>query len=191
MINRFLDYLDGAISFIAIAIGWLGLFALCGFRVYEVIARQYIDSIPSELLRYLETIAFILLVTMALGYAYLRDSHVRVDILRARFKPHTQAWIEVAGVIFVVLPLVTAVAVLYVPFVYDTYLAGLSSVIFLGAPMRWVIESIIPLGFVLLGLASLIVLARNFMYLAGHKKNSSSLEPQPDVTLRAQPPEAS
>lgn len=37
---------------------------------------------------------------LASGYTYLRNEHVRVDVLAARFPPRVQALIEILGVLF-------------------------------------------------------------------------------------------
>jgi len=175
--DRLLNFADRVISVIAVAVGWVALLLLCGLRVYEVIARQYVDQVPSGLLRAIESQAFVLMVVMALGYTYLRNSHVRVDIFRARFSRRTQAWLELAGGVLVILPLSFGVIGLYTPFVWDTYQSGARTLYFLGAPLRWLVELTIPFGLALLGLAGLIVIARNVRFLTGRAPHPAPHEP--------------
>ncbi len=165
MFIKFLDAIDSAIAFIAVLVGWLSLLTLMGARVFEVIARQYI-TVPSMLLRHYENLAFTLLVVLALGYAYSKNAHVRVDIIRTRLSPRKQAWIEIIGGVLVVLPLAGAIVGLDFDFVYDVYQTG--------GP--WWRRSIMSFGFLLLGLSGLVVISRNVLYLTGRTDRPAPVE---------------
>ena len=45
-----------------------------------------IFNAPSTFLKFIEWEAFTLLVVLSLGFAYVRNAHVRVDILRDRLR---------------------------------------------------------------------------------------------------------
>jgi len=177
--RRFLNTTERALAVFSITIGWIALLLLCGLRVFEVIARQYIDVIPSGLLRFIESQAFVTMVVMALGYTYLRNNHVRVDIFRARMSMRAQAWFEIAGGVLVILPFSLVVAGLYTPFLSDTCTRE--------PLLRCVLAATVPFGLILLGIAGFIVVARNVMYLNGHEKQMSPLDPEPDLQPHERP----
>src|SRR5690554_3412466 len=50
------------------------------------------------------------------GYTYLRNEHVRVDVLAARFPPRVQAIIEIFGILLFLLPAAGLVFWLSLPY---------------------------------------------------------------------------
>jgi TRAP-type mannitol/chloroaromatic compound transport system permease small subunit len=97
-----LSWIDRIISWIGEASGFLVL-PLMMVIVVEVIAR-YGFGAPTiwawEMSRFFGGSMFVL----ALGYIYLRDQHVRVDILYTRWSPRTRAIVNVVMALLVVLP---------------------------------------------------------------------------------------
>lgn len=100
--NGILSWIDRAISWLGEAAGFLVL-PLMAVIVVEVIARYGFHS-PTiwawEMSRFFGGSMFVL----ALGYIYLRDQHVRVDILYSKWSPRTKAIINVVLVLLLVLP---------------------------------------------------------------------------------------
>lgn len=102
---------------------------------------------------------------LGLSYALQADSHVRVDVLHERFKPATQAWIDLYGLILCVLPFVALMLIYGAPFVADSFATSEVSNSPGGLPYRWVIKSMLLVGFGLLGVAALSRLTRLWKYL--------------------------
>lgn len=102
---------------------------------------------------------------LALGYALLTDSHIRVDVLHERFSPTLQAWVEFYGIVLFLLPFVVLVIVYSVPFVATSFALHEVSNAPGGLPFRWAIKAMLPAGFVLLGLAALSRLSRVWRFL--------------------------
>ncbi|MBN1152601.1 MAG: TRAP transporter small permease subunit [Dehalococcoidia bacterium] len=100
--NGILSWIDRVISWIGEASGFLVL-PLMMVIVVEVFARYGFHS-PTiwawEMSRFFGGAMFVL----ALGYIYLRDQHVRVDILYSRWSVRTRAIINVIMVLLIVLP---------------------------------------------------------------------------------------
>ena len=165
-VSRLLAAIETTIAGIAISAAWITLMTLVGVRVYDIIARQFTTT-PAALFMLFEFRAFMLLVVLGLAYAYLRNAHVRVDILRARLSRRTQARLEIVGGLVVLLPLAAAIAGLYAPFIWESYLEGERSWLFLGRPLKWLVKGMLPFGFLLLALAGLIVIVRNVRFLRG------------------------
>ena len=102
---------------------------------------------------------------LGLGYALQADAHVRVDVLHERFEPATQAWIDLYGLILFVLPFVALMLIYGAPFVADSFATGEVSNSPSGLPYRWVIKSMLLVGFALVGVAALSRLTRLWKYL--------------------------
>ena len=102
---------------------------------------------------------------LGLGYALQADAHVRVDVLHERFKPTTQAWIDLYGLILAVLPFVALMLIYGAPFVADSFATGEVSNSPGGLPYRWAIKSMLLVGFGLLGLAAVSRLTRLWKFL--------------------------
>lgn len=129
-------------------------------RIWEIFTRNALGQ-SSPWYGYVEGEALVLLILLSLAYAYSRDAHVRVDIVRERLSPRAQALIEIFGTLLFVLPF-TAVVVFYgVQWVEAVAEFGGRSALALGQPLAWVIRAALPLGFALFALAALVALVRN------------------------------
>ena len=106
---------------------------------------------------------------LGLSYAYQADAHIRVDVLHERFSPELKAWIELYGIILFLVPFLALVLVFSVPFVIASFELNEVSQAPGGLPMRWAIKAILPVGFVLLSLATVSRPSRvwTFLFLSG------------------------
>ncbi len=104
---------------------------------------------------------------IGLSYCLEADDHVRVDLLYERFRPKTKAWVELFGILFFLIPFIALVSVYSVPFV--SYSLSISEVSEApgGLPLRWAIKSVLLIGFLLLGVATLSRLLRVTALLFG------------------------
>ncbi len=121
-------------------------------RTYEIIARK-VATAPSGLLQAFESESFFFLVFLSLGYAYLTDSHVRIDILRDKWGPRTRAWVEIAGFVVFMLPFGIVVIWYGLDFVALSYGHGERLGFALGGPWRWLMKAALPFGVCLLLIA--------------------------------------
>lgn len=88
---------------------------------------------------------------LAAGYALKHEEHVRVDVLYSRMSPRTQAWVDVFGAAFFLLPMAILIAWMSIPMVVNSYrVHEMSSDA--GGLLRWPVKIMIPIGFALLGL---------------------------------------
>ncbi len=103
----------------------------------------------------------------ALSYAYAYDDHIRVDVLHERLSLEMQAWIELYGIVLLLLPFIALVLIYSVPFVLASWQAGEVSQAPGGLPLRWAIKAVLPAGFTLLLAAVLARLTRVSALLFG------------------------
>ena len=102
---------------------------------------------------------------IALSFSVMTDSHIRVDVVRARLSPRMQAWIELYGILLLLLPFVAVILIYAAPFVANSFLDGEVSASPGGLPFRWLIKSMLLVGFSLLLVASISRLTRVWSYL--------------------------
>ena len=119
--------------------------------------------------RHLYSFGFLL----GLGYAYQADAHIRVDVLHERFRHRTKAWIELYGILLLLLPFIALVLIYSVPFVASSFEAGEVSNAPGGLPLRWLIKAALPLGFFLLLLTAGARLIRVWHFLFLHSQGSA------------------
>ena len=145
---------------------------------YDVVMRYAFNEVSiamQELEWHLFSAAFLL----GIPYALHENSHVRVDILYDRWQPKTQAWINLFGTVFFILPFIVLVTFYSLQFAADANQMGEGSGDPGGLPYRWIVKSLIPVSFILLGIVSLGLITRSLLTLMNvqveRKQNSSHL----------------
>ena len=145
---------------------------LLGVIVANVLLRYVLNQgriEMEELQWHLYSFGFLL----GLGYAYQADAHIRVDVLHERFRHRTKAWIELYGILLLLLPFIALVLIYSVPFVSSSFEAGEVSNAPGGLPLRWLIKAALPLGFFLLLLTAGARLIRVWHFLFLHSQGSA------------------
>jgi TRAP-type mannitol/chloroaromatic compound transport system permease small subunit len=102
----------------------------------------------SNILQELEWHFHAALFTLVLGYGVIYNSHVRIDLIRESLDFRKKAWLEFAGLTFLMMPF----CALLIWFAYDYVLASYAvqegSVSTVGLPYRWTIKSVMVIGLV-------------------------------------------
>ena len=109
---------------------------------------------------------------LGLSYCYQADEHIRVDVLHERWPLRLQAWVELYGILLLLLPFIALILIFSGPFVAYSFETGEISQNPGGLPFRWAIKAVLPLGFALLLLAVLARLTRVWHYLFGRSEDS-------------------
>jgi len=163
--TRFSRAVDGVIRRVGQTIAWIWL-VLLGVIVCNVVLRYAFGEGRiefEELQWHLYSIGMLL----GLAYCYSADEHVRVDVLHDRFSPRLQAWIELYGILLLLLPFIALVLIYGAPFVAESYRVSEVSASPGGLPLRFLIKAVLPLGFALLFAAALARLSRVWAALFG------------------------
>src|SRR6187397_723958 len=89
------------------AVAWLGLVAVlvCTGSAVARYALNIGSNAWLELQWYLNSAVFLLVA----GYALKRNDHVRIDVLNGKLSPRAQAWIDIFGGLFMLLPAVAII----------------------------------------------------------------------------------
>ena len=98
---------------------------------------------------------FFACVMFAIGYTYVKDRHVRVDIVRERLKPHLKARLERLLLVTLVLPLCLVLFWFGADMAWLSFMQDEGSRAALGLSARWIVKSALPVGALLLFLAGI------------------------------------
>ena len=107
---------------------------------------------------------------LAAGYTFLRNEHVRVDVLSQKLPERTQVGIEIFGVLFFLMPAACLIFSLSIPYFWDSWVTHELSSNTEGL-IRWPAKLLIPVGFALLILAGLSHLIKCIGFLRGQCAN--------------------
>jgi TRAP-type mannitol/chloroaromatic compound transport system permease small subunit len=162
--SNFLSLPVRLVSFIGIAAAVVLLPLLIGVRVYEIVMRKLLSA-PSAFLQFVEWEAFTLLVLLSLGFAYVRNAHVRVDILRDRLRARPRVVIELIGYLVFMLPFGLVVIVTGFEYAADSFETGERAALAFGRPFRWVLKGSIAFGVGLFLIAATVAAIRNVRFI--------------------------
>jgi TRAP-type mannitol/chloroaromatic compound transport system permease small subunit len=162
---RIADTMDRAVSRIGGLASWLVLL-LVGVTLFDVVTRRFL-VLGSTKLQEMEWHLHTGLFMLCLAWGYLKDVHVRVDLVRERLPPRVKAWIELLGCAGFLLPYTALILFFGFDFVRVSFEQGESSAAMTGLPYRWAIKSTILAGFALVFGAGLAVLLRKIVFLFG------------------------
>jgi len=161
----FSEVLDGALKRLGFAFSFLWL-AVIGVIVVAVIGRYAFASgsvMAEEIEWHLAGAAWL----VGLSYTLVSDDHVRVDVIHERLSLRKQVWIELFGILLLLMPFVAIGAYLSWPYFLSSYLQGEVSQAPAGLPARWALKFFLPLSFALLFLAALSRLSKCTALLFG------------------------
>ncbi|KZB57474.1 C4-dicarboxylate ABC transporter permease [Thalassospira lucentensis] len=134
--------------------------------MYDVIQRKF-GGQGSIKLQELEWHLHTGLFMLCFGFAYIRDAHVRIELIRDNLRPRTRAIIEMIGAIICILPFCALVLYFGFDFVLRSYETHEVSAATTGLTHRWIIKSTIPVGFGLLAMAGLSVFLKCYVFVFG------------------------
>lgn len=162
---RSLRAVQSAMEGVGHALGWLLL--VMTFTMTCVVVLRYLFSVGSIALQ--EVAAYIhgTVFTLGAGYTLLHDEHVRVDVLYRNWTARTQAWVDVAGTLLLLVPFSVFVIWSSVDYVAASWLRFEGSAEAGGLPGVFVVKSMIPSMGVLLLVAGGLRLVRGVRRLRG------------------------
>ena len=109
------------------------------------------------------------LFTLVLGYGYIWNTHVRVDLVRETLAFRKKVWLEFLGLTFFLIPFCSIV--IYFAFVYafDSYTMNEISASTVGLTHRWIIKSVLVFGMIMVVVAGIAVWLQVVIILWGPK----------------------
>jgi TRAP-type mannitol/chloroaromatic compound transport system permease small subunit len=146
-------------------VSWLSLGMV--LVVFSDVVTRYAFRTTSGAMQELEWYLFGTLYLLAAGYTLLHDEHVRVDIMYSKLSPRRRAVVDF--VLFCVFFFPSCLLVIYTawPFVRNSWSVWEGSPDPGGLPLRWLLKSMIIVGFVLLLLQGISQTIKSFYWAMG------------------------
>jgi TRAP-type mannitol/chloroaromatic compound transport system permease small subunit len=176
---RISDGLRAFVDFVGKWACWL-ILPLILVTVFDVIARKMIwiqiwlvenlgRIFESTLLQELEWHFHTALFALVLGYGYIYNTHVRVDLIRENLSFRKKAWLEMIGLSFFLLPYCAIVIYFALVYAYDSFMINEISASQVGLSHRWVIKSVLVFGLVVAVISGVAVWLQVAIVLWGPK----------------------
>ena len=169
-IARLIDAMNAGFGRIAV---WLVL-AACAVSAGNAVSR-YAADLSSNAWLELQWYMFAALVMFGAPFVLKENGHVRVDIFYGHARTRTRVWIDLLGLVFFLLPVMTAVMVMSWPFFVESY-AGAETSSNAGGLLRWPVKLVIPVGFGLMVLQGLAEIVKRIAFLRGLIQMSAQYE---------------
>ena len=154
------ERLDRGPRFVGKCAGWIVL-PLIAVIMFDVITRK-IDFLRigmSQLSFYwliepiklqdMEWHLHAVILMLSFGYGYLMNAHVRVDVFREMLPRRGQAWVEFWGILLLAMPYLLIAIYFSFQFVKISFLQGEGSESLTGITHRYIIKSVMLIGFTL------------------------------------------
>ena len=107
------------------------------------------------------------LFALVLGFGYIYNTHVRVDLVRERLSFRKKAWLEFLGSSAFMIPYCLIVIWFAIDFTYESYKVGEISASTVGLTHRWIIKSVLVFGLCVAALAGFAVWLQSVLVLFG------------------------
>ena len=172
---RVADVVEAVLRRIADLGAW-AFIACIAVITLDVVTRKFGFQFPglgSTRLQELEWHLHTVLFCTWLGFTYMRNSHVRIDVFIVHLSPRRKLWLELVGCLLFALPYLLVA----LPYAHDfallSYTQGESSDTPNGLGYRWVVKGFLYLGFITVFMAVLGVLARCLVALFGSEQDAA------------------
>jgi TRAP-type mannitol/chloroaromatic compound transport system permease small subunit len=133
--------------------------------VIQVLARNFRWNLGVDLLD-LQACLFFALIMTSFAYGYVRDAHVRIDVVSAKASRRVVALLDLIAAIGIVAPLCLALIVYGVDSTWRAFEQG-ERLGETGWPLAWLVRAAVPLGFGLLLLAAVAGVLRGVAAVRG------------------------
>jgi len=164
---RVSDGLRGFVDVVGRSASWLFV-PLILVTVFDVTARKLVwiqiwlvanlgGIFGSTLLQELEWHFHTALFALVLGYGYIWNTHVRVDLVRENLAFRKKAWLEFLGLTIFMIPFCLIVIWFAFIYAYDSWAIHEISASQVGLTNRWIIKSILVIGLIVAALSGVAV----------------------------------
>lgn len=159
-------FIDTLIAGIGRSVAYLSIFLV--LVTCFIVLMRYGFNVGSIAIQETATYMHASLFTLGAAYTFQRDAHVRVDVFFRRLTLRQQAWVNIMGAIFLLLPTASCLVFLSYDFVAQSWVIRESSIEQEGLPFLYLLKSLIPIAGVLLFLQGVASLLHNTLALVGY-----------------------
>ena len=140
----------------------------------NALVRKFFNSSSNGLLE-IQWYLFAAVFMLGAGYGFLKNSHVRIDFISSKLSHRARNWIDVLGIVLVLIPFCVITIALGWPFFTQALASGEMSQN-AGGLIRWPADAMIPLGFALLMMQAVSELIKRIAFLTGNGPDVLSSE---------------
>jgi TRAP-type mannitol/chloroaromatic compound transport system permease small subunit len=107
------------------------------------------------------------LFALVLGYGYIHNAHVRVDLIRENLAFRKKAWLEFLGITFFLIPFTLTILYFAITYAYGSFHMNEQSTSTVGLTHRWIIKSVLVFGLLAVVTAGIAVWLQVALVLFG------------------------
>lgn len=185
-LSRLIDWINERVGR---GVLWLVLIAVV-ISAGNALVRKLFNTSSNALLE-IQWYLFAAIFMLAAGYTFLRNEHVRIDVVTSHLSPRGQNIVDIIGILFFLMPMVGLVLWLsWSPFMLSFKSGEMSANA--GGLIRWPVKLLLPAGMALLFLQAISELIKRIAFLAGHipnpleKRKGPSAEEELAASIKAQ-----
>ena len=160
-LSRLIDWINERVGR---AVMWLVLVAVV-ISAGNALVRKLFNTSSNALLE-IQWYLFAAIFMLAAGYTFLRNEHVRIDLVTNRLSARGQNIVDVIGILFFLLPMAVLILWLSWPIVMTSLASGEMSQN-PGGLIRWPVKILLPIGFALLALQGISEMIKRIAFLQG------------------------
>ena len=161
-VARYIDKLNAWVGWV---VAWVALGLV--LVVFTDVVMRYLFKTSFVFTQELEWHLFAFIFLIGGGYTLLQDGHVRVDIIYQRLGFKARAWVNLLGVLLLLIPGCLLIIMTSWGFVYKSWAILEGSPDPGGIPLRFLLKACIPAGFILLLLQGVSLGIHSAMQIAG------------------------
>ncbi len=148
LLKGYIRFIDAMNEGIGLFVAWLT--TLLVLNVFYDTLMRYAFKKGHIALQELEWHIFSVIFLIGAAYTLKHDGHVRVDIIYTKLSDRTKAWIDLIGTFAFLVPFCLIVMYSTMGFIENSWAVREMSPDPGGLPARYILKSMIPLGFFLL-----------------------------------------
>lgn len=156
--------IDAFTEAIGKTVGWLILLAVIICTINALM--RYTFSMSSNAWLEIQWYLFAGVFMLAAAYTLRKNEHVRIDVITGHFSPRVQAWIDILGSLFFLLPLCLLMLDFSIPYALKSIQSQEMSQN-AGGLIVWPARLLIPAGFALLTIQACSELIKRIAFLRG------------------------
>jgi TRAP-type mannitol/chloroaromatic compound transport system permease small subunit len=164
LLLRISAWIDAINERVGKAVYWLVLVAVLVSAGNAIIRKVF--NMSSNAFLEAQWYLFAAVFLLCSGYTLLRNEHVRIDVIAGRLSPRGQAWIDVFGTVFFLMPMALLFIWLSWPVFVRTFTHNEISTN-AGGLWIWPARLLVPIGFTLLAAQGFSELVKRIAFLAG------------------------
>jgi TRAP-type mannitol/chloroaromatic compound transport system permease small subunit len=152
---------------------WIGCFIVAPavflfiLVIFSNVVMRYVFNTSFVFMAELEWHVFAFIFLMGAGFTLLHDGHVRVDIFYSIMNRKKQAFVNLLGVLLLLVPSCYLVLTTTIPWVIVSYKIGEISIDPGGIPARFLLKAILPTGYFLMLIQGFSLFIKSLFILLG------------------------